>query len=107
MTDPNDDFNPHKKLQHVVEHIDQPEKFAKLFCNAAESQRSIDKVLAKKIRNMIKTDSNTIESIKKLQREVDKEDWKNFIKKIGLTGWSLFMASFGAIAALILRKLFP
>lgn len=96
-----DNFNPDKTLKYVAEHIDQPEKFAKLFCNAAESQISIDKIIRKKIRNLLTNDPQTISQIKKLQREVDKEDWRYLVKKAGL-GILLFIWSLIVVAIVVI-----
>ncbi len=76
-----DDFDPKQAIDNLAANLKQPHLFAETFCNAAESQTSIKNVLEKTIKSLIQTDSQTIENIKKLIREIEEEElklkWKN------------------------------
>ena len=108
VTNLSDDFNPKQAYESLSANIEQPDKFAQLFCKAAASQKSIDNVLKKTFRNLLSKDHQTIERVKQLQREINKEDWRSFLNKIGWTGWALIWAIFGgtllAVAQAISKK---
>ena len=104
MTTSPDDFNPKQAYDALSANIEQPERFAQLFCKAAKKQKSIDEVLKNVIRDLLDNDQKTIDRVKRLQRDVDKEDWRNFIKKVGLVGWSIIMVAIGAAITIILKK---
>lgn len=99
-----DDFSPQDTLRRLSENLEQPDKFAQIFCDAAKTQKNIDETLKLVVKNLIKNDKETIDTIKDYQRQVDKEDWKNFIKKIGATGWAIIMLIVGAILQALSRK---
>ena len=104
MNNQNDEYNPKKQLEKVTATLEQPDKFAIVFCKALESQKSIDTALKKVVKTLIKEDIETITSLKKYQREVDREDWKNFLKKMGVLGWSIIMLALGAILQTLSHK---
>lgn len=95
MTTPTDDFNPKQAYESLSANIEQPDRFAQLFCKAAESQKSIDMTLEKVIKNLLEKDLQTIKRIKQLQREINKEEWSSFIKKIGWGGWAFIWTIIG------------
>lgn len=102
-----DNYDARAEIKKLQDNFYQPDKFAKTFCEAAKTQKSIDLALRKIIKKLIKDDPQTVEALKKHLRDINKEDWKTFIKKIGISGWSIIMASIGAIMATILRKFVP
>jgi len=85
------------QLKKVHETIDQPDKFAEVFCKAAESQVSIKEIFTKEILKSISTDVNCKNALKEIIRQVEKEDIMIFGKKIGLAVWSIIMLVVGAI----------
>lgn len=107
MLNPQDDFSPNQLIKSLSEKIEQPDKFAHVFCEAAKSQKTIDEVLKEIIRKLLKHDYETIEHLKALQRQVDREDWRYVVKKVGLTGWSIIMVILGAIITALARHFIP
>ena len=100
-----DDYDPRKEIAKISANLEQPDKFAQIFCHAAENQKSIDHALKKVIKTLIKEDKETIEIIKQYQREVDKEEWRNLLRKIGLVGWSIVMIIVGGIVTAVIKKI--
>lgn len=92
-----DDFDPKQAIAALLANLEQPDKFAHLFCEAAKKQKAIDDVLKENIRALIKHDIEVINSIKYLQRQVDKEDWKFFLKKMGTSSWAILLLMLGAM----------
>lgn len=98
---PVDDFNYNKEVKRLSENIDQPDKFADLFCQAATKQKSIEKVLKDTTKDLTLNDKDINDHIKKLIIEVNKEDWKIFIKKFGTFIWVIGGAIGGVFITLI------
>jgi hypothetical protein len=73
-------------INHLLAHIEQPNKFAELFCEAARKQKDIDHTLKITITNLIAHDKDARALMKGLIREIETEDWKFFLQKIGTTG---------------------
>jgi hypothetical protein len=95
--DKEDNFDPNKQIAIVYATLNQPDKFAEVFCKAAESQKSIDNALQIIIRNLIQKDRPTRDSIKALIKEYEKEEWWVMIRKGFSIGWTLFAGIIGAI----------
>jgi hypothetical protein len=93
----NDDYDPQKTVADLVANFEQPDRFAQIFCKAAEKQKSIDEVLQKNIKHLLQHDKETIDCIKNLQRQVDKEDWRYFLKKMGIGGWTIIVVILTAL----------
>lgn len=70
-----DNYTPEQQLVRVAATIDQPDKFAKVFCEAAKTQKSIDESLKIVVKSLIQHDKETRDFIK-----IYYEKWK---KKIG------------------------
>ena len=102
MVDP-DNYTPEQQMVRVAATIDQPDKFAKVFCEAAKSQKTIDDALKTVVKSLVQHDKETRDFIKSIQRELEKEDWWLVLKKFGLLGWTLIVAILGAIAGGIVR----
>ena len=98
-----DDFTPSKTVEEVAANLEQPDKFAKIFCNAANSQKEIDLVLKKNIKEVIKTDKEIYDFLKEIMRQVDKEDWRSFLTKIGALGWAVILLAIGGILQALSR----
>lgn len=92
-----EDFDPNKAIRNLSANLEQPDKFAEIFCKAAKKQKDIDNILKDTIKNLLQHDNETRKMIKDMLREIEKEDWKKFLKKIGMAGWSLIVAGTSAI----------
>jgi catalase (peroxidase I) len=101
-----DDFNIQDTLLNLSANFEQPDKFAEIFCNAAKKQKSIDSTLKDIVRELLKHDKDTVDHLKSVQRQVNKEDLKNLARQIGATGWSVIMLVLGGIISLLLKKYF-
>ena len=99
-----DEFDPNKEIARISATLAQPEKFAEIFCKAAESQKSIDETLQTIIKKLIQNDSPTRNSIKSLIKEYEKEEWWAMIRKGFSIGWTLFAGIIGAIIYYWLNK---
>lgn len=100
-----DDFDPSKILKRLAAHIEQPEKFAQIFCDAAKSQKAIDNHLKEVIKEVLIKDPEMISYLKQIARDVDKEDWRFCLKKIGLAGWAGIVFAAGAVFTALIHKL--
>jgi len=103
MTDKTDDFNAEKSVKDLSDTINQPNKFAELFCNAARTQIVIEEVLKEKIVKLIRSDEETKKLIKEYSHEIDEEDWRSFLKKVGSLTWSIILIILGAILGAIAK----
>lgn len=101
-----DDFDPKAAYTDLSAQITQPDKFARLFCDAAEKQKDIDKALKKIIRDLIKEDSETQNSIKVYIKEVEQEDLKAYFRKIGSKAWGTVIFISGAVFTTIIHFVF-
>lgn len=88
----------------LAANLEQPDKFAQIFCEAASKQKSIDNVLKDNTKSLIKSDKETRDMLKELLREVNKEDWRFFLNKIGAIGWAVILLVVGAILQGLSRK---
>lgn len=108
MSDTKDDeFEPKAAFRKISASLDQPDKFAEIFCSAAKTQKNIDTTLKDIMRDLLKNDRESRELVKDMLREVEKEDWKFFIKKSGGIVWTLGSIAFGAVLTAVLRLFFP
>jgi hypothetical protein len=98
-------FDVDAALKSVKETIEQPDKFAEVFCNAAETQTKVKKVIRDEIYKSIDTDADCKDSLKKIIREVEKEAMFFFGKKIGFAAWSIGLIIIGAVAGAIVSKI--
>ncbi len=58
-----DDFDP-KKLIELSAILEQPHKFAKIFCEAADTQAPIHETFQKRVNILIRTDPEIKESLR-------------------------------------------
>ena len=86
-----DNADPKDAVRILKANLEQPHKFAQIFCEAAKSQKPIEDAIKKVIRKLLKEDKETTESVKKIQRDVNKEDWKLIIGKIGFGSWTIMV----------------
>lgn len=92
-----ENFIPKEALRKISASLDQPDKFAEIFCTAAKTQKSIDTVLKDVLRDLLKNDEVSRSVVKDLLREVEKEDWRAFVRKgFGGVG-ALILIGFGAL----------
>jgi rubrerythrin len=104
MSNQTDDFNPKASFEKLQASIEQPDKFAKIFCDAAKTQKTIDDALKEVLRSLIKHDNDTRNSLKDILREVEKEELKSYLKKIGFGGWTILVVIITAILQSVSRK---
>lgn len=102
MTKTSDDFDPQKAVEELSANFHQPDKFAEKFCQVARTQKSVDVVLKEIFKNLIKEDPDTINTLKAYQRQIDQEDWRFFLKKIGYAGSATFWLIMGSILTAII-----
>ncbi len=98
-----DNYATEEQFKIVNDKLDQPHKFAEIFCEAAKSQKMVDETLKIIIRNLIKSDNESIELIKSMIREVEKEDWRLIIKKFTSFGIKALIFTLGAAATIIIQ----
>lgn len=82
-TDQGEDYDPRAAITKLSANLEQPDKFAEIFCAAAKKQKDIDNILKENIRDIIKNDSPSRAQLKGLLREIEQEDLKFFLKKGG------------------------
>ena len=99
----NDDYNPRKSIEKLTANLEQPDKFAKIFCEATKTQKTIDDALKVVIKSLIQHDKETRDFIKGILRELEKEDWLFVLKKFGFFGWTVIIAVISAVAGAIAR----
>lgn len=99
-----DDFNPQKEIAKIRSNFEQPDKFAQIFSKAAKKTKAIDEVIKYNIRDVMIRDYEMMNFLKKILREVEKEDWKNAIKKIGSIGSAVLLMAIGAILQALSRR---
>lgn len=97
MAENADDWDVKSAFNKLSASLEQPDKFAEVFCKAAESQKIIDTILKKNIKEVVKTDKETYDFLKKIARDVDKEDWRSYLSKIGAAGWAIALLVLGAV----------
>lgn len=102
-----DDFNPRSAIEKVSASLEQPDKFAEIFCNAAKKQKSIDNTLRAIMIDLLKNDQEARVQVKALLREVEKEDWRAFVRKGAGLLWTMLSIIFGIIITVIINKIFP
>lgn len=108
MATPDDDFSDARKaIEALSANLQQPDKFAETFCEAAKKQKAIENVLKDNIRSLIETDKETREFIKSMLREVEAEDWRLFLKKGGGIIITIGALILGAILQGLSRKYLP
>lgn len=71
--------------------------------NAPKKQTDIHNVLKDTFNELLQHDSKARTEIKGLLREIEKEDWTHFIKKVGIGGWTLLIAIISAVVGVIAR----
>jgi hypothetical protein len=93
--DENEVFDASSKLKLDTAHeiLQRPDKFAKLFCDAANKQVDIQNTIKKFIKDSLESDIQTRNALKGMIRHENKESWKAFMMstggKIGLGIWTI------------------
>ncbi|MEI8295358.1 MAG: hypothetical protein WCG04_02400 [Alphaproteobacteria bacterium] len=90
------------KVAEISANIEQPDKFAEIFCKAAKTQKSIDLTLRDILVELIAKDAATKESISLLVQQIDRNNWKILTNKVFI--WITTMVS-TIVGALIYRYL--
>lgn len=88
------------KLEKAHDLLDRPEKFAKLFCDVAKNQVTVQTLLKEMIREALRGDTESREALMKLIRQAMKEDWRTWARsawgKVGLAAWTVVTLAIGA-----------
>jgi hypothetical protein len=92
-----DDYDPQELIKELSDNLNQPDKFAEIFCTAAKKQKIIDDCLKEIIKNLLDKDSETRGHIKSIIAEHNKEDLTLIFKKTGLVLGSIFLLFIGAL----------
>lgn len=100
--DKESDYITSEQYEKVLKSDDYA-KFADTF-NEEKTQKLIQDSINKLILKAMACDHDTRNKVKELIREVDKEDWWNFIKKGGWAIWSIVSACLGAVATLLISN---
>jgi len=85
------------KLETAFKIADRGEEFAKLFCQVAKDYTSIKDLFIEMMRGLLESDKDARKSLKKIIREVEKEDIWIWGKKIGFAAWTILILFVGAI----------
>lgn len=99
-----EDYNPDVALKRLSASLEQPDKFAEIFCSAAKKQKEIDNILKDNIRELIKYDSTMREQVKGLLREIEQEDFKYFLKRGGSLLGTFVSMVLGSVITLLISK---
>lgn len=102
---PIDDFDIKSltlSIKQVYENLTQPHLFAQTFCAAAESQKLIEGTLKKTIRDLIKTDSETLENLEQLIEKIERKNLILLLKKVGFSLWGGMTFALGVIVTIII-----
>ena len=70
----------------------EPQQFSEIFCQAATTQKNIDKTLRDIVRDLIQKDHPTIASVKDLIKKSEKEEFWMTIKKGFSFLWTALVA---------------
>lgn len=88
------------KLEKAHDVLDRPEKFAKLFCDVAKNQVSVQALIKDMIRDSLNNDTKARESLLGLIRHAMREDWRVWLRsawgKAGLALWTVATIGLGA-----------
>jgi hypothetical protein len=78
-----DDYDPKQSIQELSNNLMQPDKFADIFCYAAKTQKKIDDVIKENFQETLRKDNDTINAVKRIIQDCNKEDLMSLLKKIG------------------------
>lgn len=101
-----DNFDPSifAKLESSHEILDRPDKFAEYFKKNLKSQALMKDAIAAEIINLMQTNNAVRDEVKKLVLEVQKEDWKTFLKKFGSWIYTVVAFLLGTAVTVIVTK---
>lgn len=101
------DANAQFKVELAHDVVQHPEKFAAIFCKAAESQVSIKELIKKEIRSALENDADSIKFLKAIITKHFKDDWRAFVRttagQILLMIWTLLVAFISAWLGRVFR----
>jgi hypothetical protein len=102
--DPNNSHNDDPNLDNDLEKITPNDllKFADTF-NHKKTQKLISETINGLILQAVRNDHNTRSELKKIRKELEKEDWKVFLKKFLPIIYTLLGAIFTGIVYRILN----
>lgn len=103
---PPTDFDPQQQLKKVHDVIEHPDKFSEVFCTALASQVKMREDLFKVMLQLLRSDIDSRKELKTIIREVEKEDVRFVLKKIGFGGWTFFIFVAGVVITKIIESFF-
>ena len=84
------------KLQTAHDAIQHPDKFAEIFCNAAQSQVSIKQYIRQELQESLTSDVKTKDAMRVIIKQHFDEDWRTWLKsawgKFAILIWTLIVA---------------
>lgn len=88
------------KLEKAHDVLDRPEKFAKLFCDVAKNQVSVQTLLKEMIRESLTSDTKSRDALLGLIKQAMRDDWRIWLRsawgKAGLAIWTVATIALGA-----------
>lgn len=103
--DNNFEWDKWSQVKATHEILDRPDRFAEYFDAVSTSQSKIKEVFRRELLEFLRTNVEGREEIKKMIREVDKEDRWSLFRKFGLGVWSLLLAVGSAVVGAIITKI--
>ena len=100
-----DNFDPKSAIKEVSDNFVQSDKFANHFINACKKSKDMDRALRGIIKDLMEKDTDARGIIVGMIRKVNEEDWKVFLKKIGIGGWTIIVVILTSIANAIIAAL--
>lgn len=89
--DSTDNFDPKAAIKEVSDSLIQSDKFSTYFVNACKKSKDMDKALRNIIKDLIEKDTETRGIISGMIRKIEKEDWRYFVKKVSIVGWTVII----------------
>lgn len=93
-----------KELKTTVDKIDRPDKFAVLFCEAAQTQVAIKNRLGEVVKEIIADDKSVKEKIKELLKEIQRDNIRFMLSGVTWVLTSAISAAIGSIVTYIVTK---
>ncbi|HSW93403.1 MAG TPA: hypothetical protein VLJ15_03505 [Gammaproteobacteria bacterium] len=91
-----DNYDPRAEIENLHANLHQPDKFAEIFCKVARTQKSVDQVFKEMFINLLKTDKDVFDEVKKIFKLIETENWWNNLIKIRSGIWAILLLAIGA-----------
>lgn len=83
--------------------IRQPDKFARIFCEAAKTQKSIHSALGDVVIALLKQNSDAKDAIQAIVKEVDRGYGRFLMGRIGFAIWTIAILLLGELLRYFLK----